>query len=241
MSDYEPSSNPHRLRDSTIFPGVRRIPPQPDPPTVLTCDQTQRLSVRRRLARSGARPTRDRSASPPHLPTTRARARTRSRSPTPPPRPPPRSPPTGRTRIRPVEYRNYSRHLQRYGLREQRTEPLTEDDLYVGRVLPTVQSTDAATAYLQCGICLNAKSHPVSYACGHSHCYACIRLSLEKTFKCPECKTRMRAPPHRQYTEEHAIAKEFPEWKDPSRVLYDFSGLYFPKGLPVVDSSDEEV
>ncbi|KAJ7458372.1 hypothetical protein B0H11DRAFT_1924811 [Mycena galericulata] len=221
MPDYEASLNPNRLRDSSIFPGVRRLPRRPEPPTVLTLEETRRLRVRRMLARSGARPE--------------------SPSPPPPPRPPPRSPPTGRTRLRPTVYRNYSRHLRKYGLREQRQEPLVEADLYVDGVLPTSQPTDEATAYLQCGICLNAKSHPVSYACGHSHCYACIRLSLEKSFKCPECKTRMQATPHRQYAEEHAIAKEFPGWNDPSRVLYEWAGLTFPKlVLLSADSSDEE-
>ncbi|KAJ7430010.1 hypothetical protein B0H11DRAFT_2264452 [Mycena galericulata] len=235
MSDYEPSLNPHRLRDSTIFPGVRRLPPQREPPTVLTLQQSQRLSVHRMLARSGAR--RDRSLSPPRRTVSRSPT---PRSPTPPPRPPPRSPPTGRTRIRPAAYRDYSRHLRRFGQREPRTNPLTEEDLYVDCVLPTIQHTDEATAYLQCGICLNAKSHPVSYACGHSHCYACIRLSLEKTFRCPECKTRMRAPPHRQYAEEHAIAKEFPEWINPCHVLYDWNGLTFPKGLLIEVTTDDE-
>ena len=44
------------------------------------------------------------------------------------------------------------------------------------------------------------------YACGHSHCYVCIRIWLEKKWTCPECVQVMNAPPFRHYAEEAGIA-----------------------------------
>ncbi|KAJ7630164.1 hypothetical protein FB45DRAFT_1027397 [Roridomyces roridus] len=40
----------------------------------------------------------------------------------------------------------------------------------------------------RCDICLGPKSHPVSYTCGHSHCYVCIRAWLDKRGDCPLCR-----------------------------------------------------
>ncbi|KAJ7454343.1 hypothetical protein B0H11DRAFT_2244998 [Mycena galericulata] len=102
------------------------------------------------------------------------------------------------------------------GRRPEREEPLRDTDLY------------------------KDGSHPVSYLCGHSHCYACIRVWLEKRWTCPECVTPMHRAPFRHYGEEAYIADAYPEWKDGSEVNYSFEGLVFPKRprRVVVDISD---
>lgn len=67
------------------------------------------------------------------------------------------------------------------------------------------------------------------YLCGHSHCYVCIRVALEKRFSCPECVISMFRPPFRQYAEEAAIKSAYPEWNDTSEVDYSWYGLLFPR------------
>ncbi|KAJ7472812.1 hypothetical protein FB451DRAFT_1399011 [Mycena latifolia] len=86
----------------------------------------------------------------------------------------------------------------------------------------------ALKTHHQCSICHNVKSHPVSYLCGHSHCYVCIRLWLEKDWKCPNCATTMHREPVRQYAEEDYLEDQYPGW-DVSRVEYKWDGLMFPK------------
>ncbi|KAJ7433023.1 hypothetical protein B0H11DRAFT_2259808 [Mycena galericulata] len=243
MSEYHPHLNPNRIRYSTIFPGLRRQTPPPDRPTALSEAETRRLRVRRQLANSGhcgrSPSPRGRSPSPVALPR-RVRDCTLSRTPPPPLRLPRRSPPTGRTRIRPAAYRDYACHVRCYGSRRHRAEYLSELDLYIDGIPPTDQPTDERTQDLQCGICYNAKSHPVFYPCGHGHCYACIRMALERSFKCPECRQRMMERPHRRPDVEAAIESAFPEWNNPSRVDYSWKGLTFPKPH-IVTTSDEEL
>ncbi|KAJ6518236.1 hypothetical protein C8R47DRAFT_1205300 [Mycena vitilis] len=113
------------------------------------------------------------------------------------------------------------------GFRRLRFEPLTYEDLYAGGVGPPEQ--EAIEGYQKCTICHFAKSHPVSYVCGHSHCYACIRMWLERKWTCPDCVRPMFVAPFRQYAEEAALALAFPNWIDTSVVDYSFDSLIFPQ------------
>ncbi|KAK6991950.1 hypothetical protein R3P38DRAFT_3213594 [Favolaschia claudopus] len=113
------------------------------------------------------------------------------------------------------------------GWRKTRTQPLIHEDLWKNGKGPTEQT--AKLDHHKCGICHQAKSHPVSYLCGHSHCYVCIRLWLERRWTCPQCVKPMYRAPFRQYAEEAALACDYPEWKDDSVVEYSWSGLVFPK------------
>ncbi|KAJ7222222.1 hypothetical protein GGX14DRAFT_558313 [Mycena pura] len=106
-------------------------------------------------------------------------------------------------------------------------EKLKEEDLYLTDALPPL------VAYLPikdtCTLCLGLKSHPVTYACGHSHCYVCIRLWLNSDWCCPECKTKMYRAPTRATEIEADIAARYPAWKDESEVDYSWDGLRFPR------------
>ncbi|KAJ7764956.1 hypothetical protein DFH07DRAFT_955782 [Mycena maculata] len=115
------------------------------------------------------------------------------------------------------------------GSRVHHELPLKYRDLWADGSGPSEQH--ATEAHHKCGICLEVKSHPVSYACGHSHCYTCIRLWLERSWNCPECSTQMTRPPFRHYGEEAWIASEYPEWQDESQVDYSWTGLTFPKNI----------
>ncbi|KAJ7129685.1 hypothetical protein C8R44DRAFT_872919 [Mycena epipterygia] len=112
-------------------------------------------------------------------------------------------------------------------------------DLYLDEARPP--ELTRGKDYHTCGLCGNVKSHPMSYMCGHSHCYVCIRLSLERVRWCldPECLTRMYCAPFHHYGEEMSIASDYPEWHDRSRVAYTWEGLVFPgnpKAIIVLDS-----
>ncbi|KAJ7490191.1 hypothetical protein B0H11DRAFT_2229111 [Mycena galericulata] len=124
------------------------------------------------------------------------------------------------------------------GYRAPREEELTRQDLLINGVAPTPLETNRA--HQHCGICLHVKSHPVSYMCGHSHCYCCIRLWLEHRWVCPTCRTVMTRPPHRNYEEEAGLALDFPDRIDESLVNYSWDGLNFPRHRVVYVDSDEE-
>ncbi|KAJ6537888.1 hypothetical protein B0H19DRAFT_1078995 [Mycena capillaripes] len=105
------------------------------------------------------------------------------------------------------------------GLRRPRDALLTEEDLYLDDACPTP---------LQYFICQNGKSHPVSYQCGHSNCYVCIRVSLETSWLCSQCKQLITARPSPHDEEKAVIEKENPGW-DESRVAYWWDGVVFPR------------
>ncbi|KAJ7024362.1 hypothetical protein C8F04DRAFT_1270379 [Mycena alexandri] len=124
------------------------------------------------------------------------------------------------------------------GMRDKRTVPLTPENVLVtDAVPPTVLTT---RAHQTCGICLHTKSHPVSYLCGHSHCYRCIRVWLEKKFTCPTCRTVMNRAPHRNYIEEEGLALDHPNFVDTSVVDYNWDGLRFPQLAEVGPEFDSE-
>jgi hypothetical protein len=70
-----------------------------------------------------------------------------------------------------------------------------------------------------------------SYACGHSHCYICIRMWLEESWWCPTCMKVIRVEPHPHWRKEKDIAAAYPGWKDKSQVSYCWEGLTFPDAL----------
>ncbi|KAJ7456843.1 hypothetical protein B0H11DRAFT_2243723 [Mycena galericulata] len=130
--------------------------------------------------------------------------------------------PRTRTRLRPAGQPKASD-----GARTEREDPLTLESLLANGIAPPARST--TREHQKCSICLHIKSHPVSYRCGHSHCYRCIRLWLETHWTCPECRTVMNEAPCRNYSEEAGILLDHPDWHDRSRVDYSWEGLRFPK------------
>ncbi|KAJ7722085.1 hypothetical protein B0H16DRAFT_1737899 [Mycena metata] len=112
------------------------------------------------------------------------------------------------------------------GEREPRVRALKHEDLWREGLGP--EDMAAKEEHHKCGICKGVKSHPVSYVCGHSHCFVCSRLWLEKKWTCPECVTPMYIPPFRQYGEEAHLASAYPGW-DRSRVDYNWDSLIFPQ------------
>ncbi|KAJ7779471.1 hypothetical protein DFH07DRAFT_765756 [Mycena maculata] len=106
-----------------------------------------------------------------------------------------------------------------------RVPPKRREDLWLGGWGPP--AVDNVVDDHTCNICMCLKSHPVSYMCGHGHCYACIRLWLEYDRRCPECRTPMACKPFRVFAEEKSIARAHGNW-DTSRVDYNWDGLVFP-------------
>ncbi|KAJ7983076.1 hypothetical protein DFH06DRAFT_1318535 [Mycena polygramma] len=117
------------------------------------------------------------------------------------------------------------------GYRQERDEALTADSLLLNGVRPPTMTT--TRTHQSCGICLHIKSHPVSYRCGHSHCYRCIRVWLEKKWTCPTCRDVMRVAPYRHYGEEDGLLLDHPTFIDRSVVDYSWDGLRFPKAPKV--------
>ncbi|KAJ7169370.1 hypothetical protein C8R43DRAFT_1121243 [Mycena crocata] len=126
------------------------------------------------------------------------------------------------------------------GWRMPREDPLKHEDLWVGGIGPTEQLPLKKMEHHKCGICRFVKSHPVSYLCGHSHCYVCIRLWLERRWSCPECVTEMWMAPFRQFAEEASIVAAYPEWNDESEVSYNWDGLTFPRRPRIVYAPDSD-
>ncbi|KAJ7093757.1 hypothetical protein C8R44DRAFT_890661 [Mycena epipterygia] len=114
------------------------------------------------------------------------------------------------------------------GSRAIRERNLAAEDLWVNQVGPK-EDILPSKAHHKCSVCHLVKSHPVSYVCGHSHCYMCVRLHLESDWGCPKCARVMYQAPFRQYAEEDALVAEYPERRDGSIVEYKWDGLVFPK------------
>ncbi|KAJ7144740.1 hypothetical protein C8R43DRAFT_1130458 [Mycena crocata] len=129
------------------------------------------------------------------------------------------------TRLRTPEQRERLLRL-RSGFRQPRNEPVALASFYVDGILPAIENT--TREHQRCSLCKHVKCHPVSYVCGHSHCYACIRLHLETDWACPSCFQVMQAPPHRHEGEEQSLRLDYPNWCNTSKVLYSFDGLTFP-------------
>ncbi|KAJ7333351.1 hypothetical protein DFH08DRAFT_966182 [Mycena albidolilacea] len=128
-------------------------------------------------------------------------------------------------RHQPLGTRNRYRSLTRVGSRVVRDPPLRREDLYLNGTQPA--ETTALKKYHECSICHFVKNHPASYRCGHSHCYACIRLWFEQKWTCPDCVTPVALAPFRHYAEEAGIEHEYPGHSDSSSVDYSWDGLTF--------------
>ncbi|KAJ6450347.1 hypothetical protein C8R47DRAFT_1230308 [Mycena vitilis] len=123
---------------------------------------------------------------------------------------------------------------RRAGKRAHRATPLVADDLYLTDARPDPAGSPHSN--LECGICFSIKSHPVVYACKHSHCFVCIRQWLEVSWQCPQCRAKMTARPTPHADLEKDIAVVHPDWKDLSVVKYSWAGLRFPRP----DAIDED-
>ncbi|KAJ6490869.1 hypothetical protein C8R45DRAFT_1096416 [Mycena sanguinolenta] len=117
--------------------------------------------------------------------------------------------------------------LAKEGRRWLRDRPLTHDDLYLDAERPAgnVEPKD----YHLCAICKAMLLHPVSTHCGHTFCFVCIRMWLEKEWTCPECVTTLVSVPCRHWGTGQALASEYPTRVDNSRVKMSWIGLDFPQ------------
>ncbi|KAJ6517476.1 hypothetical protein C8R47DRAFT_1205698 [Mycena vitilis] len=111
------------------------------------------------------------------------------------------------------------------GSREERDESLTVEDLWRPGSGPPLMGSVAEQD--TCAICLQLKSHPVFYKCGHGHCYTCVRIWLEEQWECPECRAIVTEEPFRVYAVEEFLCRLYGDW-DTSDITYDWSGLTFP-------------
>ncbi|KAJ7658669.1 hypothetical protein DFH06DRAFT_1472729 [Mycena polygramma] len=96
------------------------------------------------------------------------------------------------------------------GRRRRQDPPLTPDSLWLSAGRPT--DYEPLKESHICAICRGVKDHPVAYKCGHSHCYVCIRISLETSWRCPECLTTMNCAPFRHYPEEAHLRDAYAGW-----------------------------
>ncbi|KAJ7480363.1 hypothetical protein B0H11DRAFT_2233492 [Mycena galericulata] len=133
-----------------------------------------------------------------------------------------------------AEQRRDGARLQRLvtleaGMRTQRGRSLKRRDLWLTEARPPQHPR--CKAHHLCELCDNLKSHPVSYLCGHSHCYVCICVSLERSWQCPVCGVPMQNAPFRHVGEEQSIASDYPHLLDASAVDYSWDGLRFPREL----------
>ncbi|KAK7017232.1 hypothetical protein R3P38DRAFT_3201622 [Favolaschia claudopus] len=113
------------------------------------------------------------------------------------------------------------------GRRALRSPPLTADDLYLTADRPPVTAPRNGH---KCQICQLVKSNPVEAGCGHSYCYVCIRLRLEREWTCPytDCGRKIRIAPLKDRVSAEAIAFDYDTRVDKSRVSYSWQGLDFP-------------
>ncbi|KAF8175655.1 hypothetical protein K438DRAFT_1979550 [Mycena galopus ATCC 62051] len=120
-----------------------------------------------------------------------------------------------------------SRIRYTHGKRTRRPEPLTPTELYHTSTRPVAE---APTAGHKCMICGGVKSHPVLSQCGHSYCYVCIRMRLEKEWTCPytDCNRLMYKAPVIDEVKEDGVAVDYPHRVDKSKVVYTWDDLSFP-------------
>ncbi|KAJ7740337.1 hypothetical protein B0H16DRAFT_1729034 [Mycena metata] len=131
----------------------------------------------------------------------------------------------GARRVKPVP-------SSRAGVRVPQNPPVAPENLWLTAVRPPTLVSATGHTYQMCGLCYEVKAHPVSYKCGHSHCYVCVRMWLEESWNCPEptCGETMHEAPFRHEAEECALLAAFPGWCSKTQVSYSWAGLTFPKG-----------
>ncbi|KAJ7710208.1 hypothetical protein B0H16DRAFT_1745593 [Mycena metata] len=123
------------------------------------------------------------------------------------------------------------RQPARVGQRLLQVPPLTPEALWDTAERPP--NYDVQLPHHACGICKSVKAHPVSYVCGHSHCYPCIRVWLEHNWGCPVCRKTMLRAPFRHFAEEDGLAAAYPGWGETTKVNYSWRGLKFPRGTVI--------
>ncbi|KAJ7073669.1 hypothetical protein C8F01DRAFT_1360496 [Mycena amicta] len=82
---------------------------------------------------------------------------------------------------------------------------------------------------LLCRICRTVKSHSVLLMCGHSFCFVCARLTLNDDFKCAVCGVLQYRPPIAFAQEREKIVAAIAPEVDESVVLFNWSGVRFPR------------
>ncbi|KAJ7152236.1 hypothetical protein C8R43DRAFT_950845 [Mycena crocata] len=115
--------------------------------------------------------------------------------------------------------------LVRVAARYRIHPPFSEDGLWLSAARP--RDVETVKPHHICSICWGVKCHPVTSHCGHSHCFVCIRLWLQKSWHCPDCKKKMFYRPMRQWAEEHELESSYPGWTDETAVSYSWAGLKF--------------
>ncbi|KAJ7170327.1 hypothetical protein C8R43DRAFT_1120756 [Mycena crocata] len=132
-------------------------------------------------------------------------------------------------------------NLRRIGSRAVWSPALSREDMYLDGIVPS-QPAAGDRVHHKCSLCNQVKCNPVSYACGDSHCFACIRLHLESNWTCPSCDAVITAEPCRHTGEEASIAYDFPAWtkSEKGEPTYSWEGLTFPRPRIVyeLDSDD---
>ncbi|KAJ7324003.1 hypothetical protein DFH08DRAFT_969008 [Mycena albidolilacea] len=116
--------------------------------------------------------------------------------------------------------------IVRYGGRVGQDPPINSENLWLTQARPPTRVP--IHPHHICGICQEVPTHPVSYACGHTHCYVCIRVSLEKSWRCPDCRATMHEEPFRHWFMEAELAASYPGWGQTTSISYSFRGLMFP-------------
>ncbi|KAF8174368.1 hypothetical protein K438DRAFT_1980398 [Mycena galopus ATCC 62051] len=105
------------------------------------------------------------------------------------------------------------------GKRTRRRTPLARSDLYLTEARPP--QTVTATQGHKCMLCDRVKAHPVRLTkCGHSFCYVCIRLRLEREWTCPQidCNRTIRNALMIDAMEAESVRSDYPNLVDESEV-----------------------
>ncbi|KAJ6475382.1 hypothetical protein C8R45DRAFT_1009965 [Mycena sanguinolenta] len=117
------------------------------------------------------------------------------------------------------------------GKRTLRLRPLTAEDLYLDDARPLTDAEIDVKAYHKCSICRALLTHLVSTQCGHTFCFVCLRVWLEKKWTCLDCVCILACTPHRHWITEEALREAYPTWIDKSRISFSWDGLVFPTEL----------
>ncbi|KAJ7842076.1 hypothetical protein B0H13DRAFT_2365383 [Mycena leptocephala] len=122
--------------------------------------------------------------------------------------------------------------VESIGMRIRQVPALTHDSLWQTNERPP--NYEVLEDHHACSLCHGVKAHPVSYKCGCSHCYVCIRMSLEKSWQCPSCWTTINRKPYIHRAEEAGLQAAYPGWGANTSVSYSWKGLRFPKRHSVI-------
>ncbi|KAJ7678869.1 hypothetical protein DFH06DRAFT_1120681 [Mycena polygramma] len=113
------------------------------------------------------------------------------------------------------------------GWRRPRPTPLLPSDLYTTEARPPLLTPSEEE--FKCIMCDQMKSNPFRTKCGHTHCYVCLRIHVETSWKCPSCDVIITRAPKRDTEAELWIQINHASWIDQSRVVGTWDGLLFPQ------------